>query len=66
MYQVATNTQREAGSKTSKAVAALNDDDSGDAEVTAFHNQKFIKNLDKKKPSRYRKEAKCEGHDSVL
>ncbi len=52
MYQIVTNTQREAGSKTSKTVVAVCDDkndNSDEEEVTAFQRQKFGTNSDKKK-----------------
>jgi hypothetical protein len=49
MYQIATNTQREAGRKTSKTVVAVCDDkndNSDEEEVVAFQRQKFGKNSD--------------------
>jgi hypothetical protein len=52
MYQIATTTQREAGIKTSKSIAAIKhnkDRCSEDQEFAAFQKQKFGKASDQKK-----------------
>jgi hypothetical protein len=51
MYQVATDTQREAGPKIKQAVAAVNPDNEDDDDVAAFQKRKGAKNFDRKKSS---------------
>jgi hypothetical protein len=57
MYQVATDTQREAGSKTTRTVVAINEDSHSDAEddedeIVAFQNRRNMRFQNKsKKPN---------------
>jgi hypothetical protein len=51
MYQIATDTQREAGPRIKQAVAAINPDNEEDDEIAAFQRKKGTKNSDHKKSS---------------
>jgi hypothetical protein len=51
MYQIAMDTQREAGPKIRQAVAAINPENEEDDEVAAFKRRKGSKNVDRKKSS---------------
>jgi hypothetical protein len=46
MYQIATDTQREAGPRIRQAVAAINPENEEDDEVAAFQKKKGSKNSD--------------------
>jgi hypothetical protein len=51
MYQIATDTQREAGPKIKQAVAAVHPENEEEDEVTAFQRRKGNKNTERKKSS---------------
>jgi hypothetical protein len=51
MYQIATDTQREAGPMIRQAVVAINPENNEDDEVAAFQRKKGSKNSDRKKSS---------------
>jgi hypothetical protein len=51
MYQIATDTQREAGPKIKQAVTAVHPENEEEDEVTAFQRRKGNKNTEQKKSS---------------
>jgi len=66
MYQIATDTQREAGPKIRQAVAAVNPENEEDDEVTAFQRKKGSKNIDRKKSSNQTMKTGSKGYSSKL
>jgi hypothetical protein len=64
MYQIATDTQREAGSRIKQAVAAINPENEDDDKVAAFQRKKGSKNSDQKKSSNQATKAGSKGYSS--
>jgi len=64
MYQIATDTQREAGPKIRQAVAAINPENEEDDEVAAFQRKKGSKNINRKKSSNQATKTGSKGYSS--
>jgi len=64
MYQIATDTQREAGPKIIQAVTAVNPENEEDDEVAAFQRKKGSKNIDRKKSSNQTMKTGSKGYSS--
>jgi len=64
MYQIATDTQREAGPQIKQAVAAINPENEEDNEVAAFQRKKGAKNSDRKKSSNQATRTGSKGYSS--
>jgi hypothetical protein len=64
MYQIATDTQRDAGPKIRQAVAAVNQENDEDNEVAAFQRKKGSKNSDRKKSSNQMTKTGSKGYSA--
>jgi hypothetical protein len=64
MYQIATDTQREAGPRIRQAVSAINPENEEDDEVAAFQRKKGSKNTDRKKSSNQTTKTGSKGYSS--
>jgi hypothetical protein len=64
MYQIAMDTQREAGPKIRQAVAAVNPENEEDDEVAAFQRKKGSKNINRKKSSNQTTKTGSKGYSS--
>jgi hypothetical protein len=68
MYQIATDTQREARPKIKQAIAAVHpnerDCSDGEEEIAAFQKEKFSKSMDRKKASNPMTKSNYKGYSS--
>ncbi len=64
MYQIATDTQREAGPKIKQAVAAIHPENEDEDEVAAFQRRKGNKNTERKKSSNPTTKSGSKGHSN--
>jgi hypothetical protein len=70
MYQIATDTQREAGLKIKEAVTAIHPEEQdcseGDEEIAAFQKRKGSKSTDRRKNSNPTTKTNFKGYSSVI
>ncbi len=64
MYQIAMDTQREAGPRIRQAVAAINRENEEDDEIAAFQRKKGSKNADRKKSFNQTTKTGSKGYSS--